>query len=51
MAQDEDTSVVWGMPGAAWQIGAAQSLHALSQIAGRIVDLANKRADSVQCNA
>jgi two-component system chemotaxis response regulator CheB len=50
MAQDEDTSVVWGMPGAAWQIGAAQSLHALSQIAGRIVDLANKRADSVHGN-
>lgn len=40
IAQDENTSVVWGMPGAAWQIGAAQSLHPLAQIADRIVDLA-----------
>ena len=39
IAQDENTSVVWGMPGAAWQIGAVQSLHPLPQIAGRIVDL------------
>lgn len=43
IAQDEDTSVVWGMPGAAWQIGAAQALHPLSQIAGQIVDLASER--------
>jgi two-component system chemotaxis response regulator CheB len=44
MAQDQATSVVWGMPGAAWEIGAAQSLHPLPQIASRIVTLA--RADS-----
>jgi two-component system chemotaxis response regulator CheB len=43
MAQDQATSVVWGMPGAAWEIGAAQSLHPLPQIASRIVALA--RAD------
>jgi two-component system chemotaxis response regulator CheB len=40
IAQDERSSVVWGMPGAAWQIGAAQSLHPLPQIAGQIVTLA-----------
>ena len=43
IAQDENTSVVWGMPGAAWQIGAAQSLCPLLQIAGRIVELAGER--------
>jgi two-component system chemotaxis response regulator CheB len=42
IAQDENTSVVWGMPGAAWEIGAAQSLHPLSQIAARIVGLMNE---------
>ncbi|MEA3196533.1 MAG: two-component system, chemotaxis family, protein-glutamate methylesterase/glutaminase, partial [Gammaproteobacteria bacterium] len=46
IAQDENTSVVWGMPGAAWQIGAAQSLHPLTQIAGRILDLAEGRAET-----
>ena len=40
IAQDEKSSVVWGMPGAAWQIGAVQSLHPLPQIAGQIVKLA-----------
>jgi two-component system, chemotaxis family, protein-glutamate methylesterase/glutaminase len=48
IAQDEHTSVVWGMPGAAWQIGAVQSLHPLRQIAGRIVDLAGARPESPQ---
>jgi two-component system chemotaxis response regulator CheB len=36
IAQDEPSSVVWGMPGAAWKIGAAQALHPLSEIADRI---------------
>ena len=48
IAQDESTSVVWGMPGAAWQIGAAQSLHALPQIAARIVDIADTPAHTLQ---
>jgi two-component system chemotaxis response regulator CheB len=39
IAQDENTSVVWGMPGTAWQIGAAQALHPLPHIAARIVNL------------
>ena len=43
IAQDENSSVVWGMPGAAWEIGAVQSLHPLPQIAERIVSLANAR--------
>jgi two-component system, chemotaxis family, protein-glutamate methylesterase/glutaminase len=50
IAQDESTSVVWGMPGAAWQIGAAQSLHALPQIAGQIVNLVNEREDTLHRN-
>jgi two-component system chemotaxis response regulator CheB len=49
IAQDEDTSVVWGMPGAAWQVGAVQTLHPLPEIAERIVELANAPADSLQC--
>ncbi len=48
IAQDENTSVVWGMPGAAWQIGAAQSLHPLAQIADRIVDLAGVHPEAPQ---
>jgi two-component system chemotaxis response regulator CheB len=47
IAQDEKSSVVWGMPGAAWQIGAVQSLHPLQQIAARIVELANARPESL----
>jgi two-component system chemotaxis response regulator CheB len=43
LAQDEASSVVWGMPGAAWQIGAVQSLHPLNQIADRILHIASAR--------
>jgi two-component system chemotaxis response regulator CheB len=42
MAQDEQSSVVWGMPGAAWKIGAAQALHPLSEIAGQIMTLCKR---------
>jgi two-component system chemotaxis response regulator CheB len=48
IAQDENTSVVWGMPGAAWEIGAAQSLHPLTQIAGRIAELAKSHSEKLQ---
>jgi two-component system chemotaxis response regulator CheB len=46
IAQDEETSVVWGMPGAAWQIGAVQTLHPLPRIADHIVELANGRVET-----
>jgi two-component system chemotaxis response regulator CheB len=45
IAQDENTSVVWGMPGAAWEIGAVQSLHPLPQISERIISLVNQRVE------
>ncbi|MEY8881692.1 chemotaxis response regulator protein-glutamate methylesterase [Donghicola sp. XS_ASV15] len=33
-AQDESSSVVWGMPAAAWETGAAESLVPLNNVAG-----------------
>jgi two-component system chemotaxis response regulator CheB len=51
IAQDESTSVVWGMPGAAWQIGAVQSLHSLQQIAGQILNLATDHSDALKNTA
>jgi two-component system, chemotaxis family, protein-glutamate methylesterase/glutaminase len=43
MAQDEASSVVWGMPGAAWEIAAAQALYPVAGIAGQILThLGNK---------
>src|ERR1700722_11600468 len=48
IAQDEETSVVWGMPGAAWQLGAVQTLHPLQQIAGHIVELAGLPVEAPQ---
>jgi two-component system chemotaxis response regulator CheB len=51
IAQDESTSVVWGMPGAAWQIGAVQSLHALQQIAGQILNLATAHTNPLKNTA
>jgi two-component system chemotaxis response regulator CheB len=44
LAQDEATSVVWGMPGAAFEAGAVESLHPLQAIAGRITQLVAERA-------
>lgn len=38
LAQDEASSVVWGMPGRAWQIGAAQRLYPLREIAGALLE-------------
>jgi two-component system chemotaxis response regulator CheB len=42
IAQDEATSVVWGMPGEAAAIGAASEVLPLNSIAGRILSLANQ---------
>jgi two-component system, chemotaxis family, protein-glutamate methylesterase/glutaminase len=41
IAQDEATSVVWGMPGEAVSLGAAQYVMALENVAGKILSLAD----------
>jgi two-component system chemotaxis response regulator CheB len=41
IAQDEATSVVWGMPGEAVSIGAAQHVLPLDNVAGKILSLAD----------
>jgi two-component system chemotaxis response regulator CheB len=41
IAQDEATSVVWGMPGEAVSIGAAQHVLPLENVAGKILSLAD----------
>ncbi len=43
MAQDEETSVVFGMPGAAWQIGAAERLVPIGEIADVALDFISGR--------
>ncbi|MEA1990110.1 MAG: chemotaxis response regulator protein-glutamate methylesterase [Pseudomonadota bacterium] len=42
MAQDEKTSVVWGMPGEAVKLGAADFMMPLEQVASKILELANR---------
>jgi two-component system chemotaxis response regulator CheB len=44
IAQDEATSVVWGMPGTAVKLGAAQHVLPLQKIAGEMLDLSAGRA-------
>jgi two-component system chemotaxis response regulator CheB len=44
LAQDEATSVVWGMPGAAWRIGAAEQLLPLDRISDETLTLAGAAA-------
>jgi two-component system chemotaxis response regulator CheB len=41
IVQDEASSVVWGMPGAAWKAGAADEMLPLDQIAARLLALAH----------
>lgn len=43
IAQDEDSSVVWGMPGAVAQAGAAAEILPLDQIGGKIVRILGGR--------
>ena len=43
LAQDEASSVVWGMPGRAWAIGAAQALLPLGAVAAGILERASQR--------
>ncbi len=42
LVQDEDSSVVWGMPGSAWKLGAASEMHPLDHIASRLLALAHQ---------
>lgn len=42
IAQDEKTSVVWGMPGEAVKIGAADQVMSLEKIPGELLALASK---------
>ncbi len=44
LAQDEASSVIWGMPGAAWQSGAAQALHPLVDIPRRLIEIVGSAA-------
>ena len=48
LVQDEDSSVVWGMPGAAWKLGAATEMLPLDQIAARLLRLASQPIDRAQ---
>ncbi len=41
IAQDEATSVVWGMPGEAVALGAAQHVLPLDNVANKILSLAD----------
>jgi two-component system chemotaxis response regulator CheB len=41
LVQDEASSVVWGMPGAAWKAGAASEMLPLDAIAARLLALAH----------
>ncbi|HHM06314.1 MAG TPA: chemotaxis response regulator protein-glutamate methylesterase [Gammaproteobacteria bacterium] len=43
VAQDENTSVVWGMPGEAVKLNAAQAVLPLTKIAGKLCTLAASR--------
>ncbi|MGC1550719.1 MAG: chemotaxis response regulator protein-glutamate methylesterase [Rhodanobacter sp.] len=42
LVQDEASSVVWGMPGSAWKLGAAREMLPLNLIATRLLELARQ---------
>jgi len=42
LVQDQESSVVWGMPGAAWKLGAANEMLPLDRIAERLLALARQ---------
>lgn len=44
LVQDEATSVVWGMPGAAAKLGAAEEIVPLPRIAARLLELSRREA-------
>ncbi|HVI55536.1 MAG TPA: chemotaxis response regulator protein-glutamate methylesterase [Luteibacter sp.] len=47
LVQDEASSVVWGMPGAAWKAGAADEMLPLDAIAARLLALAHTPVSAV----
>jgi two-component system chemotaxis response regulator CheB len=51
IAQDEPTSVVWGMPGEAVALGAAEQVLPLEHIAGKIRALAESMDITRECRA
>ncbi len=46
LVQDENSSVVWGMPGSACRLGAAQQVLPLHGIAARLLELAAPQPDA-----
>jgi len=50
IAQDEATSVVFGMPGEAVALGAATKVHALEDIAPAVLAAATRRIDAARTN-
>ncbi|HZX72180.1 MAG TPA: chemotaxis response regulator protein-glutamate methylesterase [Rhodanobacter sp.] len=42
LVQDENSSVVWGMPGSAWKLGAAAEMQPLDHLASRLLALARQ---------
>lgn len=46
IVQDEKSSVVWGMPGVAFQLGAHCEVKPLSQMARRLLELTNRHQDA-----
>ena len=46
IAQDQETSVVWGMPGEAVKLGAAEDVLPLGSIAQRLVQLASRQPET-----
>ena len=48
IAQDEASSVVWGMPGAAVRIGAVMDILSLPLIAPKLATLVQKKTDKAK---
>jgi hypothetical protein len=51
IAQDEATSVVWGMPGAAVKLGAVVEILPLNRVADAVMRLANESAGAQPASA
>lgn len=46
VAQDEASSIVWGMPGEAVRLGAVDRVLALGEIAGQVLELVGRHAEA-----